>query len=140
MLIDTNVLVYAFDPRDSGKHQRAFDILDRLQLDGVGRLSVQCLGEFFCATTRGVHPILTQAEAAEQVEWLGRAFRVFDISPAVVREAVRGVCAHRMAYWDAQIWATARLNQIPVVLSEDFTASTIEGVRLYQSLCAGRAI
>jgi predicted nucleic acid-binding protein len=26
-----------------------------------------------------------------------------------------------MSYWDAQIWATAKLNQIPRVLSEDFS-------------------
>ncbi|MDI7249955.1 MAG: hypothetical protein QME93_07795, partial [Bacillota bacterium] len=32
--------------------------------------------------------------------------------------------------WDAQMWATARLNQIPVVLSEDLGSRTasVEGV------------
>jgi len=35
-----------------------------------------------------------------------------------------------MSYWDAQIWASARLNQIPLILSEDFDAGAIiEGVR-----------
>jgi predicted nucleic acid-binding protein len=34
-----------------------------------------------------------------------------------------------MSLWDAQVWATAKLNQIPVVLSEDFASgSVIEGV------------
>jgi predicted nucleic acid-binding protein len=34
-----------------------------------------------------------------------------------------------MAYWDAQIWASAKMSQIPVVFSEDFgPRAIIEGV------------
>ncbi len=48
----------------------------------------------------------------------------------VVLDAGRGVRDHRLSYFDAQLWATARLNQIPLVLSEDFThGRTLEGVR-----------
>jgi predicted nucleic acid-binding protein len=40
-----------------------------------------------------------------------------------------------MTYWDAQIWASARLSQIPVVLSEDFGDGVIiEGVRFVNPL------
>jgi predicted nucleic acid-binding protein len=47
-----------------------------------------------------------------------------------VLEALRGVVRYRLSYYDAQIWAVARLNHVPVVLSEDFSAwSEIEGVR-----------
>jgi predicted nucleic acid-binding protein len=36
---------------------------------------------------------------------------------------------YQLAYWDAQIWATAKLNQIPTILSEDFQHKRrIEGV------------
>ena len=36
----------------------------------------------------------------------------------------------RISYWDALVWATAKMNQIPVVLSEDFPhISVLEGVR-----------
>jgi predicted nucleic acid-binding protein len=35
-----------------------------------------------------------------------------------------------MTYWDAQVWASARLNQIPIVFSEDFGDGVmIEGVK-----------
>ena len=35
-----------------------------------------------------------------------------------------------MSYWDAQLWATARLNQVEVVLSEDFQdGRALDGVR-----------
>ena len=47
----------------------------------------------------------------------------------MVLEAVRGVRDHRFSFYDAQIWAVARLNSIPVILSEDFnTGASIEGV------------
>jgi len=129
MLIDTNVLVYAHDRGSGAKQSRAIEMLHRLQL-GVGRLSAQCLAEFYVAVTRGAQPLLTSGEAAQQVDRLARAFRVFDITPMIVLEAMRGAREHRMPYWDAQIWATARLNQASLVLSEDFSSgSSIEGVR-----------
>jgi predicted nucleic acid-binding protein len=47
-----------------------------------------------------------------------------------VLEAVRGVNDYQFSFWDAQIWAAARLHTIPVVLSEDFNSgAVIEGVR-----------
>jgi len=37
---------------------------------------------------------------------------------------------HHLSYYDAQIWATARLNQVSVVFSEDFQGRQIlEGVQ-----------
>lgn len=130
ILIDTNVLVYAHDRGEFAKQGHAIEVLEHLQLVGAGRLSVQCLAEFFWATTRGPQPKLTTVEAGLQVERLARAFPVFDVTPMIVLEAMRGVRDHGMAYWDAQIWATARLNQVAVVFSEDFNAgSVVDGVR-----------
>jgi len=43
-----------------------------------------------------------------------------------------------MLGWDAQIWAAARLNQIPVVVSEDFNSGSMtEGVRFVNPFEAG---
>ena len=135
ILIDTNVLVYAHDRGEYAKQGRAIETLEALQAMGIGRLSAQCLGEFFRATTRGPGPMLTVADAALQVERLAHSFPVLPITPLVVIEATRGVRQRRMAYWDAQIWATARLNQIPVVFSEDFAVgSIVEGVRFENPL------
>jgi predicted nucleic acid-binding protein len=36
-----------------------------------------------------------------------------------VKEAGRGVRDHKLSYYDAQVWATARLNQVPVAFGED---------------------
>jgi predicted nucleic acid-binding protein len=56
----------------------------------------------------------------------------------LVLEATRGVQDHLLPYWDAQIWATARLNQIPIVFSEDFNAGAVlGGVRFVNPFAGG---
>jgi predicted nucleic acid-binding protein len=53
------------------------------------------------------------------------------MTPQIVLEAVQGVRDHQFSFWDAQIWAVARLNQVEAVFSEDFNpGAVIEGVRL----------
>ena len=71
------------------------------------------------------------------MEELARAFLVLDVTPLIVLEAARGVRDHMLAYYDAQIWATARLNQIPTIFSEDFnTGAILEGVRFVNPFSA----
>ena len=130
ILIDTNVLVYAFDLAEPQKHLRALEVVHELELSNKGCLSVQCLSEFINATTRGASPILKIDEALKQSEDLIEAFPVFLLTPTIVLEAIRGVRDHQFSFYDAQIWACARLNQIPIIFSEDFfDGRTIEGVR-----------
>jgi predicted nucleic acid-binding protein len=108
-----------------------------LQAAGQGRLSAQCLAEFFCAITRGAAPRLTVDEAQKQVKQLARAWLVLEVTPQIVLEATRGVRGHQLGYWAAQIWAAARLNQVPVVFSEDFGSGTsLEGVRFVNPFAA----
>jgi predicted nucleic acid-binding protein len=46
-----------------------------------------------------------------------------------VLEALRGVRHYKIQFWDAQIWAAARLNQIPTLFSQDFNpGAVLEGV------------
>jgi predicted nucleic acid-binding protein len=133
ILLDTNILVYAHDPAEAMRFQKSTDILQELRLRGNGVLSVQSLAEFFSAITRpkrGDRPRLDPAEAAEQIQLLSASFQVYSLTSFIVIDAARGVTAHQLAYYDAQIWATARLNQVPVVFSEDFQDGWIlEGVR-----------
>jgi predicted nucleic acid-binding protein len=127
--VDTNVLVYAYDGTEPDKQERAWQVLDELAPTGLGALSAQILAEFVVAVTRKIPAPLNRQEARERVENLRRAWTVFDITGLIVLEAVRGFGTYRFSYWDSQIWATARLNQAPFVLSEDFAAgSTLEGV------------
>jgi predicted nucleic acid-binding protein len=130
MLLDTNVLVYAIDPAAAAKQRRTVETMDRLVQRGAGCLSTQVLGEFFRVATEKLSKPLGLAEAHRQVSRLIEAWPVLSVTPLIVLEATRGVRDFRLAYWDAQLWATARLNQIGMVLSEDFQdRRLIDGVR-----------
>jgi len=131
ILIDTNVLLYTFDQNAQEKQERSIQVLRQLEAMETGRLSVQSLAEFFSTAIRKLRPPLTPADAFVQVERFSLAFPILELTSQIVLEAARGVRDHKLSYYDAQIWATARLNQIPVILSEDFTSGvTLEGVRL----------
>lgn len=137
-LVDTNVLVYAEDADEPVKRAQAQELLATLARAGTGAVTTQVLGEYLVTVTRRFASGLGADEAAERVERLSVLFRVLDVTLAVVREATRGVTRYRMSYYDAQIWAAARLAGIGVVLSEDFSSGAeIEGVRFVNPFAEG---
>jgi predicted nucleic acid-binding protein len=129
-LIDTNVLVYAYDRSEPEKQRRALEVLDALARSGDGRLSAQVLSEFFVNVTRKIAAPLTVAQARERLQHYVSIWPLFPVTSQVVLEAIRGVQQYPFSFWDAQIWAAACLNQVSTVLSEDFNpGAVIEGVR-----------
>ena len=130
-LVDTNVVVYAYDPADAVKQARAIAVLQILESRNAGALTVQVLGEFFTTATCKIKSPLTLAEAEERVVNLSRVWPVFDITPVTVLEAIAVMQRRRLSYWDALILATAKLNGVPNVLSEDGRdGAVLEGVRI----------
>jgi predicted nucleic acid-binding protein len=129
-LVDTNVLVYAYDPGDATKRARAITVVDQLGSQQRGALSAQVLSEFFVTVTRKIEPPLTVEEAGQSVTNYMRSWLVYEITARAVVEAIRGVRQHQLSYWDSLIWATAKLAGVSTVLSEDFSdGQLIEGVR-----------
>ena len=129
-LVDTNVLVYAYDPTDGGKRERAIAVLEQLGARRSGALSAQVLGEFFVTVTRKIPSPLTEAEAERSLTNYIRSWVIYDLTELVVLEAVIGLQRHRVSYWDSLVWATAKLNGVPNILSEDFSDGVLlEGVR-----------
>jgi predicted nucleic acid-binding protein len=134
-LVDTNVLVYAYDRTEPVKQRRAVALLRQMPYRGVGAISTQILAEFYNAITRRLKEKLSAAEAYERLQNLEQSWPIVNITPAIVLEAARGVQQYQFGFWDALIWATAKLNQIPVVLSADFNVGgAIEAVRFVNPL------
>jgi len=128
-LLDTNLLVYGFDNRASQKQKRSLELLDRVGRGPIAALPAQVLAEFANVMLYKMEPRLSPSEVYEQLQLYKRVFPVYPLTSAVSLEAVRGVKDHSFRYFDAQIWACAKLNQVPVVLSEDFpVGATVEGV------------
>jgi predicted nucleic acid-binding protein len=137
IFVDTNVLVYAYDRSERAKQARAFSLLDQLAGRSLGVLSTQVLSEFFVTVTRKIPAPLTIPQAEARIQNYLLSWSVVDLSSLIVLEAVRGVREHAFGYWDALIWSAARLNQIPLILSEDFSDGTVvEGVRFIDPFTA----
>ncbi len=136
-LVDTNVLVDAYDRAEPVRQTQALEILNELVVSRVGVISAQVLVEFHNAVTRRIANPLTLDQAYERIKNLILAWPVLEITPLIVLEAARGAAQHQLRIWDAQIWATARLNQIPIILSEDFSdGAVIEGIRTVNPFAA----
>lgn len=114
--LDTNILVYAVD-RDAGeRHERSRELVGRAaRRDCV--LTVQALAEFFHATTR--KNLLEPARASAFVrDWLD-VFHVTSADDTALTDAMDAVEEHRLSFWDAMLWATARQIGCSAILSED---------------------
>ena len=127
ILVDTNVLVYLLDARDAKRQERAIDVLVYLEENEKGALSVQSLSEFASTALKKLE--FPPNDVIALVDAWRTTFPVFNLTPQIILEATRGLRDHQLSYYDAQIWASARLNQIPVILSEDFQdGQSLEGV------------
>ena len=127
-VLDTNVLVYTLDRREPEKRDRAREVLRRVGASGAV-LPAQVLSEFANVSLRKLEPRPDPAAVQREVERLLLAFPVLPLTGPVVLEALRGVREHLLSYYDAQIWAVARLGQVGVILSEDFNpGAVLDGV------------
>jgi len=131
-LIDTNVLVYRFDPRFPDKQRIATDLLRHgIEHDAV-RLPHQAILEFVAATTKRVvngESLLTAEEARREAEELLSQFEVLYPNEALVRTALRGAAAYKLSWFDAHLWAYAEHFGLDEIVSEDF-----QDARLYGSV------
>ena len=128
-LLDTNLLVYTVDWREPEKRDRAWEELRRVGGAGSAALPAQALPEFANACLRKLEPRPDPATVRGEIERLLLAFPVLPLTGPVVLEALRGVREHLLSYYDAQVWAIARLGQVGVVLSEDFNpGAVLDGV------------
>ncbi len=122
-LVDTNILVYRFDPRFPDKQGVATELLRDGIESGALRLPHQAVVEFVAAVTRpvaGGDPLLEHAEAIREAEELLVQFDVLYPDEHVVRLALRGAAAYELSWFDAHLWAYAERYGLAELLSEDF--------------------
>ena len=134
-VVDANVLIYSVDISDDFKRRRAQHTLKYLWERRMGAVTCQVLGEFFNTVIRKIPQPLEKRDAGAIVADYVRSWTVLDLTPSIVLEAVRGVQRHQLSYWDALIWATAKLNGARYILSEDMrTGAVFDGVQILNPL------
>jgi predicted nucleic acid-binding protein len=124
-LVDTNVLVYRFDPRFPEKQRVARELLHRGLVRDELTLPHQAILEFVAVVTRprkdlGGAPLLEVEEAHREAEELMKQFPVLYPDEEVLITALRGASTYRLAWFDAHLWAYAEVHGLPEIVSEDF--------------------
>ena len=131
-LVDTNILVYRFDPRFPEKQAAARDLLRKGLAEDSVRIPHQALLEFIAVVTRvrtGSRPLLAADEARHEAEELMAQFSVLFPNAALLRTALLGAAAYRLSWFDAHLWAYAEHYGLEEIVSENF-----EHGRLYGSV------
>jgi predicted nucleic acid-binding protein len=131
-LIDTNVLVYRYDPRFPEKQRTAIDLLRQGSELHTACVPHQAIVEFVAATTRlqpslGGSPLLSRPEAYREAEELVGELFVLYPSEEVLLTAFRGAATYQLSWFDAHLWAYAEVYGLPEILSEDFQHGRLYG-------------
>ena len=122
-LVDTNVLVYRYDPSSPSKRDAARALL-RARVESIELyIAHQSLIEFVNTVTRPVRgtnaPLLSVTEAIAEAETLLSSFPVLFPNRDVFLLALRGMAAYGISWFDANIWACAEYYGLDTIYTED---------------------
>ena len=129
-LVDTNVLVYRFDPRFPRKQEAATQFLRRGLVEDRVRIPHQALVEFVAAVTRplpGGGALLSHDEARREAEDLLASFVILYPTEGLFRTAIRGWATYQLAWFDAHLWAYAEEYHLDELVSEHFQHDRLYG-------------
>jgi predicted nucleic acid-binding protein len=129
-LIDTNILVYRYDPRFPEKQAIARDVLRQgIAADSI-RVPHQAIIEFVAAVTRPLisgRPLLQASEARREAEEFLSQFTILYPNDGILRLALRATAAYRLSWFDAHLWAYAEHYGLEQIISEDFQHDRLYG-------------
>jgi predicted nucleic acid-binding protein len=118
--LDTNVLVYAYDPSDQRKQQIAQSLVRRA-LAGEIVISTQVLAEFAATLLHKVSPAVPPADVAAVLDALG-PIGVLVPDGDLVRRAVQARGAYGIHFYDGMIVAAAERGGCERLWSEDLNS------------------
>ena len=129
-LVDTNILVYRYDPRFPAKQARATQLLRQGIADNSIVVPHQALVEFVAAVTRpisGKTSLLSVEEAHREVDEMLAQFSVVYPTENTLRTALRGAALYKLSWFDAHLWAYADERGLDPLWSEDFEDGRLYG-------------
>lgn len=118
VFVDSNVLVYRRDVRETEKQSRAAEWVEHLARSRLGRVSIQVLHEYYATVTRKLDPGIPVEEArADVTDYL--VWRPVPLEAGLLRDAWRAEDRFGLPFWDALIVAAARDAGCRYLLTED---------------------
>ncbi|MGB2726936.1 MAG: PIN domain-containing protein [Halobacteriota archaeon] len=121
-LIDTNILVYAYDESEGKRHEICKRLIDECwRLGEKYSIAIQNLSEFYVVITKKIEypvPMETAKELIGDIiefqNWV-----VIDYNAHTIPSAIEINIAYGVHYWDALLAATMRENNIFSIYTED---------------------
>ncbi len=126
--IDTNILVYTLDPRNSQKHLKARNFLQNAIKEHNPVISTQVLKEFYVVATVKLKadPVAVKAilHNFQNLEIVNNDFEL-------IEQAIDISISAKLSFWDSLIIAAAEKAQCEAVFSEDLNPGQLyRGIRL----------
>ncbi|MEW6417359.1 MAG: PIN domain-containing protein [Nitrospirota bacterium] len=120
-LIDTNILVYAYDISEGEKHSTSKNLIKQIWEEGGGVVCLQNLMEFFVIITDKVENPISVTEAKTLIEDFLKSdnWRIIDRDADTFLNAVDLVSEHKIHLWDAVIAACMKENDITEIVTEN---------------------
>jgi len=117
VFVDTNIFVYARDPRDPTKKSCAKEWLQLLWNDKRGRTSIHVLSEFYAVLTRKLKTV-SRDDAWEDVQ-LFMAWNPQPIDAQMLARAYEVEHRFHLSWWDSLVVASAQAQACVLLLTED---------------------
>ena len=111
-------MIYAYDPTNQIKHDRARSLLERLWAERTGRISVQVMQEFFNISTKKIPTPLTSEQALVILRQLTN-WPVYSPGSDDVIAAVELTKTVSISFWDAMILVAAHCSGSKKLWTED---------------------
>ena len=121
-LIDTNILVYAFDNSERKKHEIALNILKKCsERKEIYALSSQNLAEFFIVMSSKVKNKVNKKEVQDIIENIieFEGFEKINYDESTVLKSIKIHIENKVDFWDALIASTMLNNGINEIYTEN---------------------
>jgi predicted nucleic acid-binding protein len=125
--VDTNILIYVNDPRDSIKQEIAISLVARLT-EGVLLWQVAC--EYLAASRKLESMGYDRTQAYQYICDLQQVWYTVLPTWSVIERAENLMSRFSLSHWDSMIVAACLEANVRVLYSEDFGYSNIDGLKI----------
>ena len=124
-LLDTNILVYAFDKQEPQKRAIAKEYLNHLFVPGERyMLSFQVVNEFCNVAQKKLDPPISFTNLQAFIQLIPDD-RIVPLEKQTTLEALHIQHTHKLSFWDSLIVAAASLDGCKYLVTEDLSDSQV---------------
>lgn len=120
VFLDSNIIIYAYDPDDLQKQARAIELIQQVAADGRGVVSYQVVQEFLNFSLGKAQVRLTHRDAQQVLAELLLPMLTVHSSATLFSAAIHVHERYRLSWYDSLIVSAAQQAGCEILYSEDF--------------------